>query len=504
MNTIVPFILLDTKITYSEAGRLFAEINAQSNPLGELHQLFLRHILMLPSHKPYHDFGDPSINQKREITRKANRFGFEIGAILNSEKDSPLYNKIRFWDKDNDSGNYNAISSAEWTKLAANWYHGKFRSLDELARIHEVREYFKAWEHISNLNLKTNQEYSNKQSNNRWGKFKRQKTGVKSYVWRTAVFKSIMMLFSRAFHLKTDTNKPYTEILRPCAHIDFTHPSWEDSIFSGKRVEEITNHLFYWMESAIDDFSVNQEIYDNEFVWNHDDESEDILSAPGRGFFSQPNPDYLTVAIHWKNANAKAHLWENRSIEIQSHGVPNNSKALETTVEYFDPNEKNKSNSWKTEKNTNNRTTKSENPTLCTFSHKFSTAADSKHALRIRVRVTGGNLFSDKTPLFEQEFTLDQVNNLNDKIIIFRNKDDDDEGESSASPSNDNDNDDGGDNDDFFSSLEIKSAKKVESKNETYRTPKTLVASERPVEKGGLCILGFHGIDHTCKICWKK
>lgn len=502
MNTTVPFILLDTKLTYSEAGRLFAEINAQSSPLGPLHQLFLRYILMLPSHKPHQDFGNPSKNKKMYFRRVANRFGFKVGAILNSEKDSPLYNKIRFWDQDNQSDNYNAVNSAEWTKLASGWYNGKFSLLDEEERIDEVREYFTAWKSISNLNLETGKPYSNKHNNDRWGKFKDKKEGVKSYVWRTAVFKSIMMLFSRSFRIKVESGKSYEEIIKPCAHIDFTHPSWKESIFiRGQRVEEITKHLYYWMESAIEDYSDNEELYQNELVWNHDDESEDVLSAPGKGFFSQPNPDYLTVVIHWRNDKARTDKWERKQIEVQSFGVPNNSKNLHTTVEYFDPNERNERNSWKTEKNTKGRTITTENPTMSTFSHRFSTAADSKYALRIRVRVTGGNLFSDNTPLFEQEFTLEQVNNLNDKIIIFRNTDDDDKDEFSTSSSND-DNDDGSDDDDFFSNLEIKSAKKVESRKETYRTPKTLVASERPVEKGGLCMLGFHGIDHTCKICW--
>ena len=310
-----------------------------------------------------------------------------------------------------------------------------------------------------------------------------------------------MMLFSRSFHLKTEVGKPYKEILLPCAHIDFTHPAWGESIFiRGQRIEEITNHLYYWMESAIEDYSINEEIYNKEIVWNHDDESDEVLSAPGRGFFSQPNPDYLTVGIHWKNDNAKSHLWEKRRIEVQSFGVPNNSKVLQTTVEYFDPNEKNIRNTWKTEKNTKGRTNRTETPSLSSYSHTFSTAADSKNAMKIRIRVTGGNLFADKITLFEQEFTMEQVNKLHDKIIVFRERSEDYEDEYGPSPNIDNDS--RNDVDDFIESLEIKDAKEIKSKEDVYTPPKTLVAMERPVEKGGLCMLGFHGIDHSCKICY--
>ena len=120
--------------------------------------------------------------------------------------------------------------------------------------------------------------------------------------------------------------------------------------------------------------------------------------------------------------------------------------------------------------------------------------------MKIRIRVTGGNLFADKITLFEQEFTMEQVNKLHDKIIVFRESSEHDENEYPPSPNIDNDS--RNDVDDFIESLEIKDAKEIKSKEDVYTPPKTLVAMERPVEKGGLCMLGFHGIDHSCKICY--
>ena len=76
MNMLIPFVIVDQKYE-GGGGRIFAEINVQSNDLPKLHKLHLRYVLKLASHLPAEDFGfvpDDFISDPESYDEKSRRF----------------------------------------------------------------------------------------------------------------------------------------------------------------------------------------------------------------------------------------------------------------------------------------------------------------------------------------------------------------------------------------------------------------------------------------------
>ena len=90
----MPFVLINPEYQ-GGGGRIFAEINVQHEKLDPLHELHLRYVLYLSSHRLEDDFGEYDedfIENRSELSdydfniqknRFANRLSYKIGARLN-------------------------------------------------------------------------------------------------------------------------------------------------------------------------------------------------------------------------------------------------------------------------------------------------------------------------------------------------------------------------------------------------------------------------------------
>ena len=431
--TNVPFILLDEKMNTDGAARIFAEINVQHEKLNELHEMHLRYVLNLASHINSLDFGkvseefladDEVAGHQVMRQRYANRMAYRIGAKLTFEKTSPLHELIKYFD--NHTGNITAIDAKEWVKYAGKWIMQKYGPKWDEEKIHRMIQcYFEAWKITANIDPDSGEIYDDAKTVNRWGRIQTSGRGkpTKSQAFHVATFKAFMSLFpmcvqlSKAEEIDSEQEliSAFCKILTPCQAIDFGDlKTWKERIFGrGVKPDDIESHLYHWMAWAVREFALTGERVDANEAWNID-EYIDIDSAPGKGFFSGVNTSYFRGVMRVENLNSSTDI-EGMKITVEADPVPNESRAKTISINYRDK--------GGTVRGINRISGKVKGPGKKVgynlFSQTMGTGPDQRGISEIIVTVTSGNLYGENTELFRQEYTVNELKELNGKVIYL-------------------------------------------------------------------------------------
>jgi DGQHR domain-containing protein len=432
VNANVPFILLDETMSTNDAARIFAEINVQHEKLKDLHEMHLRYVLGLPSHLPDSDFGLVSgeyVDSKGKEgapemrQRYANRLAYRIGAKLTADESGPLYSIIRYFD--NHAATIHAIDAKQWVKYASQWILQRYGPQWEEKEVLElIHCYFQAWKNTANLNPDTGAIYEDAENVNRWGMIENAGRGpdYKSRAFDGATFKALMSLFptciqlSKAEKLNSPEEKinAFMEILTPCQSIDFGDVGvWKNRIFAVGKPDEIEAHLYHWMAWAIREYARTGKKIESSLAWNTD-EGTDIDSAPGQGFFSGVNTSHFSGMLRIENLNSSTEI-NGMTITIEAEPMPNESRHKTITVEYRDRKDKIRS--------INRMDRKFKGPYKKVGYNKFTqtmgTGPDKNIVKTLIVTITSGNLYAANTTVFRQEYTVNELKNLNGREIYL-------------------------------------------------------------------------------------
>lgn len=432
VNANVPFILLDETMSTNDAARIFAEINVQHEKLKDLHEMHLRYVLGLPSHLPDSDFGlvsDEYMDSKGEKgdaemkNRYANRLAYRIGAKLTADESGPLHSIIRYFD--NHAGAIHAIDAKQWVKYASKWILQRYGPKWEENKVLElIHCYFQAWKNIANLDPDTGAIYEDADKINRWGMIENPRRGrdYKSRAFDGATFKALMSLFPTCIQLskaeKVSTReekiKAFTEILTPCQSIDFGDIGvWKNRIFAIGKPDEIEAHLYHWMAWALREYARTGKKIDSSQAWNTD-EGIDIDSAPGQGFFSGVNTSHFSGVLRIENLNSSTEI-NGMTITIEAEPMPNESRPKTITLNYRDRNGKIRA--------INKISGKFRGPHKRVGYNKFTqtmgTGPDLHHVKQLILTINSGNLYGENTTVFRQEYTVNELKNLNGREIYL-------------------------------------------------------------------------------------
>ena len=429
----VPFVLIDEKMNGDDAGRIFAEINVQHDKLKELHELHLRYVLKLSSHISSQDFGEVSeeLLESGEITeirtmkqRYANRMAYRIGANLTFEKTSPLYTLIRFFN--NHKHKPEAVDAKDWVEYAGKWILQQYGPEWDIVKVQRMIQcYFEAWKKTVNINPKTGEIYEDVNTADRWGFVKNTATKREneSFVFKKASFKAIMSLFPMCVQLskaeeidsEQDLVSAFLKVLTPCQTIDFGDLEiWKNRIFGmGANIGEIESHLYHWMAWAVREFALTGISVDADEAWNTD-EGIDIDSAPGRGFFSGVNTSYFRGVLRVEDLYSSTEI-DGMKITVEAEPIPNESRAKTISIQYRDCNGKIRP--------INKISGKFKGPSKSVgynyFSQTMGTGPDLNGVSELIITVTSGNLFGEQTYLFRQEYTVNELQQLNGRVIYI-------------------------------------------------------------------------------------
>ena len=439
MNMLIPFVIVDPKYE-GGGGRIFAEINVQSNDLPELHKLHLRYVLKLASHKGGEDFGhvpESYINQTEKFSDKlsalykrrfANRMAYRVGARISLNSKSPIHDMILFYGKGRGEVT-KPIDAYDWIDHCSPWV----LQFDELANsedefVRTVQNYFRAWKITANIDPKTGISYHDSDINNRWGKGigNTEKSTLWSKLFNKIVFKSIMALFPLTYKLSkleigsTDKEmvEAFLEILKPCRPIDgLDLKAWETIMQPGPSSKEKENHIYHWMSWAIFGYNETGELIHPEMAWNIvDGEPTDVLSAPGQGFFSPVNPDFFSGTL--KVEGFTDDYWEGLNqvrITITANEIPNEAIPKTISMTYYDGNGNERS-----ERRTRHTDGPRKSIGFNFLSQLFQTSSKTHGVTAVEITVNSGNLFSaGSVPVFRQKYSIDELRALNNSGLLL-------------------------------------------------------------------------------------
>jgi hypothetical protein len=433
VTVTVPFVLIDEKMGIDDAGRIFAEINVQHDKLKELHELHLRYVLKLSSHIGSQDFGEVSeaFLAGEEITenkimrqRHANRMAYRIGANLTFEKTSPLYNLIRFFNNHNHKPE--AVDAKVWVEYAGEWILQQYGPEWNIVKVQRMIQcYFEAWKNTVNIDPKTGVIYEDVNTADRWGFVNNTATKREneSYIFKKASFKAIMSLFpmcvtlSKAEEINSEKEliSAFLKVLTPCQAIDFGDLEiWKNRIFGmGERPGEIESQLYHWMAWAVREFALTGISVEADEAWNTD-EDIDIDSAPGKGFFSGVNTSHFRGVLRVEDLHSSTEI-DGMKITVEAEPIPNESRAKTISIQYRDYNGK--------VRPINKIKPKFKGPSKSVgynyFSQTMGTGPDLKGVSELIITVTSGNLFAENTELFRQEYTVNELKQLNGRVIYI-------------------------------------------------------------------------------------
>ena len=439
MNMLIPFVIVDEKYE-GGGGRIFAEINVQSNDLPKLHKLHLRYVLKLASHLPAEDFGfvpddfmsDPESYDEKSKTvfysRFANRMAYKIGARLALEPTSPLHDMLLFFGKGRTEVK-KAIDAFDWVADCHPWV----LQFEELAKSEEdffrtVRNYFDAWRITANTDPKTGISYHDKEINNRWGKGTGNSEKSKTYsrLFNKVFFRSIMALFPLTYKLSEADNdtsdeemiQAFIEVLKPCRPIDgLDLEAWETISDTNSRSKDQENHIYHWMSWAIYDYHRTGILVSPELAWNVENgEPTEVLSAPGQGFFSPINPEFFSGTI--KVEGISGDFWEGlnqATITVSANEIPNEAIPKTISVTYIDRN-----GVERPERRTKHTVGPRPGIGFNFLSQLFQTSTKTHGVTAIEVTVTSGNLFSSGAiPIFKQRYSIDELRMMNNSGLVI-------------------------------------------------------------------------------------
>jgi hypothetical protein len=444
MATEIPFILLSGDVDDQRAGKFFAEINVQSEPLPELHKLHLRYVMALPSHKPTQDFGIPSdaylngeSRTKTDGDRYANRTAYEIAARLHTEEISPLKGLIKFIESEEVPGISPPIDSKKWVGIVRTWVAGlfnprKLRSNSKGLLYEHVLAYFTALRDIARTDPHTGEPYANLSMRDPWGFVDQEGKGrdPASSLFKKAVFQVLMELFPQAYSVglqgdfvrEPSLKERYTKVLEPLIPLDFCDTkNWKEfEIEAGKK------YLYQWLAWAILAGKRGADKPDPAAVWNPDDRDA-RHSAAGTGLFSPINPSHFagTIRVDMKSTTELL----GTTIELTTDALPNESVVKSISIEYGfgDAFKAPQVRTTKKGYQTLNRPPDDrpqpnrDRPGSAFARQTFGTSTQNGevHADRIKIRWSSGNLFNQTVDLFERVYTLDDLRKMNGNTVLL-------------------------------------------------------------------------------------
>ena len=435
LSVTVPFVLISPHYE-GGGGRVFAEINAQSEPIERLHQLHLRYVLSLSSHLENEDYGEVNddfmldsnllTNADRVVMERrfANRTAYRVGAKLNINPESAIHKLIRFYGKKDDDKMFCSIDSFEWVKHCREWVlQDSELAKDEDNFVKVIQCYFEAWKRTANTDPLTGGLYSDISTNNRWGRGRPNKKEVWSKLLILKIcFKSIMSLYplcKKLTGIKGNENEKnitdaFFEVLRPCQPIDGQDiNAWKHFMNSNNRSEIKEKHFYNWMAWAVLDYYKTGVLQNPSDAWNTS-ESSDIPSGPGKAFFSGVNPSLFRGTLEVKDIpNDPEEGLCGATIIVTADEMPNEAIPKNISFHYVDD-----KGIERQERRFGNNTKGPNNSIGFNFlSQKHGTGTKNNGITTFEIRITSGNTFVPTTDLYKQKFTIEELRNLNNKTL---------------------------------------------------------------------------------------
>ena len=281
----IPIIFFPPNFDLGQSAKIFAEINTLQKKLSPLHTLFMQHRFEIPSPTGKRDFKLPWDDGKTDSRNsRANHLSYECAAYLASNKDGPLYNRIKILDPN--SSQMAIIKASQWVDFSRSWYgesniYGPDCGMTQDEINIEVENYFCALVNTCNHGDWDDQR-------NRWCL----KANPKGLIQRHGPSMSLLKLYPTAWQLakgKAGQMKPipidcFEEVLSPLTWVDWLDPRVKNTYLTGG--ERGRNALRIWMDDAIS----------NGVMYGYDEVmAADIHSAPGKGILSSPGDAVIEV-----------------------------------------------------------------------------------------------------------------------------------------------------------------------------------------------------------------
>ena len=432
-----PFVLVNPEFQ-GGGGRIFAEINVQNQPLDDLHQLHLRYVLSLSSHKENEDYGvyDEDFHENKDLltdseynkflNRFANRLSYRIGARLNLNPESPIHNLIQFYGKGQLEGR--PLRANTWVETCKQWVTQNINlARDEERFIKCIQAFFEAWKRIANTDPFTGDLYEDWERNNRWGYFVNPDTGrencskMLSKLW----FGQIMKLFPQCYTLgnikaienEREMENRFFELLKPCIAIDGTDlQAWKVMKKANSSLKPREDYVYHWMSWAIHDYAQSKTTYEPHEVWNIS--NTNIKSKPGRGFFSNINADYFKGGLLVENVPIYGNDETGINIFVNAQKMENESQSKIIKLDVYDGN----GNIVKSRRKTNvsgNNSTVGDN----FYREILPNRNDDLGCTGIEITILSGNLFDYPTRevIFKQRYSIDDLRKIDGERVVLSN-----------------------------------------------------------------------------------
>jgi len=289
----IPFVLLIGEGSHEDAARcalIFTEINTRSEPLDDLHKIYLNYQFAMEGHSISKDFsvqyaedgsilkgadGTPSPTQNSRPQRRA----YELALFLASDSDSPLHDCVEFQKPPGQKRkNHIVVNAKNFIDVTSKWFkgsksiYGDWKS-DEYHR-QEVMNFFVAFKNVCN-------QWDN--GHPRWetgqGKNKQllQFEGPFLSLLNIAEY-SIASLIESGEVDRPFSSESFEDLLDPLMWVDWKSGTLAKSKLRGRTNQNI-KHLTLWMTTAIE----NGEQFDADETVN-----PDIHSIPGKGLLAAP------------------------------------------------------------------------------------------------------------------------------------------------------------------------------------------------------------------------
>ena len=437
----IPFILLDERVEDERAGKFFAEINVQSVELQDLHKLHLRYVLAMPYHQESEDFGLPSeqyLNGESrndiDARRYANRTAYELGARLHTEPTSPLHKRILFIEDCSDK-ELTPINSSKWVSIVKIWIRQQFNPNkmkgDPKEHLYQhLFAYFSALRDVARTDPNTGEEYDDVEVRDPWGIIQNPGKGNNpaSAAFRKLVFQALVELFPQAysvgvteepFRATRSLHERYQKVLEPLIPLDFRDTKQWDRFLS----TDGARYIYEWMAWAVLAGKRGEEKPNPEHVWNPED--PDIsTSNPGSGFFSGINPANFSGTIHVRMASPTE--LQGTTIQLTADALPNESYPKQVEIHYMMSGVK-KNPQVRTQGYATLGMPSDIRPKMG-IGAKFvrqsfgtSTQSGDTFADGVKIRWTAGNLYDNPVTVFEQEYTIEDLAQMNGRTVQIAN-----------------------------------------------------------------------------------
>jgi DGQHR domain-containing protein len=291
---MIPFVLLIGKGTPEDAARcalIFTEINTRSEPLDDLHKIYLNYQFAMEGQSISNDYsvkyddkgsvlqgedGTPIPTQNSRPLRRA----YELALFLASDSDSPLHDCVEFQKPPGQKRkNHIVVNAKNFIDVTSKWFkgsksvYGDWKS-DEYHR-KEVMNFFIAFKNVCNQWDEGPSRWETGQGKN------------KQLLQFEGPFLSLLNIAEYSISSlieKGETDRPFTsdnfeDLLDPLMWVD-----WKSGLLAKSKLRGRTNqnikHLTLWMTTAIE----------NGTQCNTDETiNPDIHSMPGKGLLAAPD-----------------------------------------------------------------------------------------------------------------------------------------------------------------------------------------------------------------------